>query len=509
MALQDPGSGLSYGSLWHASVGLAQAWEGSDPEKALAEYRRAEEYLDERGREMPLGAGRGGFLGRHERGTGFYLDLLVRRGRRAEALRVLRHARVRGLLALANLARSTTWSDAQREAWRVKVDAYREARLALEQIEDRAQRMDTLTQQTLAEQRDRLKTRLQALAAEALELDPWNFSSKEPRKTEPGEVLLACHPARAGWLCLAEKGDAVTAVRLARFDRQVARADLERTLLMPLAPLLGDARTLRVLAFGAMRQLDFATLTLGGRRLGERLAVSYALDLPSAAQGATAWGTVGQPKALLVIDPLSDIPESRGLAEKATSLLAPHWQVGRHQDAPDLIGNSVERTRPGSRPLGDALRRRLAAADLFFYYGHSDFAPSGGWAHSLRTADQAGLTVSDILVLDRVPRWAVLAGCESGLSDEETGGLEGVGLAQAFLLRGSAWVIGSVRKVNYKVGAALAIALLEAGLDQPGADPIATLERARSAARERLAHPGDVDAGVRDNDLDAFRVFVL
>ncbi|HEX2573898.1 MAG TPA: CHAT domain-containing protein [Polyangia bacterium] len=500
-AYKDPG--LSYGSPWRGWVGLAQAREASDVKGALAAYRKAEEYLDERGRAMPLGVGRGGFLGLHERSTALYLDLLDRLGRRSEALEVLRHARVRGLLAFGNLARASTWSDKERETWRAQMEDYHKARLELEQIKDQEEGADETTRQALVERQRRLEMRLPALAAAALQLDHWELPSGPMRKAEPGEILLACHPVRLGWLCLAEKGGAVMSVRLDRLDGQMARGDLERQLLTPLAPLLGDARALRVLPFGAMRQIDFASLSWEGRRLGDRLAVRYALDLPPAAQGAPPTSTGGRPTTLLLVDPQGDIPGSKAFADEAASLLAPHWQVDLHRGAPEFI-NGTRRTHLGPRLLGGALSRLLASRDLFFYYGHSDFLPT-----AIRTADRAGLTVSDILVLERVPRWVVLAGCESGRSDEEAGGLEGVGLAQAFLLRGSAWVIGSVRLVDYKLSAALALALLEAGLDRPGADPIVALERARGVLRERLVPERGADAATLDNSLDAFRVFVL
>lgn len=503
MAYKDPG--LSHGSEWRACVGLAQAWETTDAKKALDAYRKTEEYLDECARAMPLGAGRGGFLGQHERGAALHIDLLERLGRRSEALEVLRHARVRGLLAFGNLARISTWSDKERETWRNKMEDYRRERVELEQVIDQEQVADEATRQTLVERRKILQMQLLRLATEALQLDHWGLTSGALRKTEPGEVLLACHPVRTGWLCLAEKASTMMSVRLGRLDGQVARTDLERELLAPLSPLLKNARTLRVLPFGAMRQIDFASLSLGGRRLGDTVAVSYALDLPSAVKDAPPSYTQGQPKALVLIDPQGDIPGSKALADQIPPLFESRWQIDLHRGAPEII-TGAGRISLGPRLLRGALSPLLASKDLFFYYGHSDFLPTGS---RIRTADRAGLTVSDILVLDRVPRWVVLAGCESGRSDEETGGLEGVGLAQAFLLRGSTWVIGTVRKVDYKISAALATTLLEAGLNQPDADPIRVLEKARGALRQRLAPNGNLGATMLDNSLDAFRVFVL
>jgi hypothetical protein len=152
------------------------------------------------------------------------------------------------------------------------------------------------------------------------------------------------------------------------------------------------------------------------------------------------------------------------------------------------------------------IRELLTNVKLFHYGGHGDYEPVG-WGHKLRIADGPGLLIGDILTLSAVPEQVLLFGCNTGHSAEENGGIEGLGLAQAFLLRGSAWVIATVREVSDQVAADMARAIYVdpppgvgvAGFDP---DPLALLRR----AKQRLSKLG-LDSSQRE-EISAFRVFV-
>src|SRR5205807_1591912 len=90
---------------------------------------------------------------------------------------------------------------------------------------------------------------------------------------------------------------------------------------------------------------------------------------------------------------------------------------------------------------------------LFLYFGHGVHETSGGWYDALGTnlapnVMHPYLGVSDVLLMEKAPLWVVLIGCTTGLSSEETGDVEGMGMAQAFLARGSRWAVASVREVQ-------------------------------------------------------------
>lgn len=478
-----------YGSRWRAWIGLGQALEAARPDEAIAAYRRAEAYLDARGVEQPLNAGRGGFLGRYEHGTTLFIDFLHRSGKRAEALAALRHARIRALLTYRNLARIASWTDAQRQASQEKLAEYTKVRHQLEQLEEERSDLDDAGRAARAEPARQLRVKLQVLASEALGLGS-NPASDELAPPAKGEVLIACHPARSGWLCFAQSDASIESIALPRLDAAAGGAMMDE-----FSPLLDGAVRVRVLAFGESRRFDFAAMPFHGHPLGEALDVQQAADLVGAARSVPA----ATPDALVMIDPDSDIPESgrvqRAISPRLMARFSAHIVRG-------FVDGIAQR-----RSLDDAhWLERLIAADLFFYLGHNRPDAAGG---PMLQVDKVGLSTSDILTLKRVPPWVVLVACGGGFAEEETGGLERVGVAQAFLLRGSHWVIAPVREVETTVGAELALALVEAGIDRPGANPVHALREAQKLVRERLAARFVEKRSVLSDSLDAFRVFVL
>ncbi len=98
-------------------------------------------------------------------------------------------------------------------------------------------------------------------------------------------------------------------------------------------------------------------------------------------------------------------------------------------------------------------RAAIAQVDLFHFAGHGIGGDAEGGGE-LRLARAGRLSAAEILVLDKVPRFVVLSGCETAIADRGAA-VEGLGLAQAFLLRGAEAVVASVDPVPEADAAAL------------------------------------------------------
>lgn len=103
------------------------------------------------------------------------------------------------------------------------------------------------------------------------------------------------------------------------------------------------------------------------------------------------------------------------------------------------------------------------AASLLHYAGHAEFASATPWDVALRLANATELTIVDVLALERVPRWVVLSGCETGKS--APGPVENLGLAQSFLVKGAESVIAALRPVDDELAARFMTHYYNAWLD--------------------------------------------
>lgn len=317
------------------------------------------------------------------------------------------------------------------------------------------------------------------------------------RPPQEGELLLACYPSpnrarSAAWLCAAADTQDHYVVRSSGLTGAGA-AELLKSLQTPLS----RAKRLHVLAYGEMRDVIWEQVPFMGQSLGARIPVSYGLDLIAAAVPDAAR------RALLVLNPEQDLSGAHH-AEKGliARLTASGWKLELFRGAPRhgrhlfgfLHGSLFDSVRPA---LGPLVLERLPAANLFVYYGHAESSRQGGWDSHLRFADDGSITARDILALPTVPRRVLLLGCETAVSDRGAPADE-LGLAQAFLLRGSREVLATTRKVPDALAALLLTELLQRGALDVGAAPLAeSLRAALMALRSRTPH----------GDWDAFRVY--
>lgn len=498
-------AGKGYEPVWLALVGRARAQQESAPQEAQALYARAEAYLDERSLELPLGAGRGTFLGRFELGTAYYLELLVRTGALPAAVQLVRHARARGLWALSQLGRASAMSPAQRREWDAALADFRRARQQLDELTAAAGWDAELPAKALLAEQPQRQQQLHALLDDALRRLGSAPAQQEFRPPQADELMLTCHPGSgAAWHCFAWDRQGIRHFSLARMDAAQLAAGLSG-----IREKLTAARRLTVIGYGGMRAIDLHLLPWPGakRSLDEKLAVVYALDLPwlkpPPSQSAN--------KALLIFDPQGQLPRLRRAAEPiGRALRAQGFTLVSLPAGAVRIGEYAGRPLAQPTAAVDSLPELLNQVTLFLYGGHGDYEPVGGWGHKLRTADGAGLLVDDILMLERGPQKVLLLGCNTGQSAEEVGGIEGLGLAQAFLIRGSAWTIATVRPVSDPVAAELAVAMVTSGKGLAGAssvtsaadEPAALLEAARRTVLAKLG------SDAARQELGAFRVFV-
>jgi CHAT domain-containing protein len=200
--------------------------------------------------------------------------------------------------------------------------------------------------------------------------------------------------------------------------------------------------------------------------LAARLPVVYALDLAV----APAVAAPVERRALVVADPRGDLPGAAAEAVAVRRVLQSGPQPWRTDELAEGAASA------------DEVRRRLVTTELFHYAGHGSFAGLGGWDSSLLLAKDTRLTLGDLLALDRLPRWVVLSGCDTGRSTAEAP-VAGLGLAHAFLLAGSRAVIASTRPTDDRTLPAFFAELYRQWQREP--DLAAALQRAQLAWRQR------------------------
>lgn len=485
--------------VWRAMLGLAQATEPEDRAAAIKLYGQAEAYLDEASLSIPLEVGRGSYLGRFEFGTRLYVDLLHRDGQDAAAMNAVRHARARGMWALSLMQRIENLDAEKRRQWEAILSQYLSAHAEFDRLIADAGKLSLDQELALRQKTEQKSGQLLSALASAMRILGERPERPAFQAPGPGECVLTCHPVRRGWLCFAADQRGVRTQAIPQLNLHAGAAELAAQLLLPLADKLEQAQRLRIIAYGELRQLDFHALPFHGEPLGLRREVVYSLDVPWLRPEEDALAMKAG-RAMLLFDTDDSLPSIRRSAQPIREAMqAAGWQLD---------------VRIGSESAHDALLEQLRAVGLFHYAGHADFTETGVWSSSLRTSDAGRLLIADILLLDRVPRAVSLFACNSGRSSEQLGGLEGLGPAQAFLLRGSRYVLGTVRPIHEQLAALVSVEfyrrLFQEGRAQP---PYTALRAALQAAARQLppgtrANSGALNSQTPEQDLDAFRIFV-
>jgi cellulose synthase operon protein C len=464
-----------------------------DEPGARAAYKKADEVLEEWAGAVPLGEGREAFLRAHGRAARSHLSALVAWAEEAaraadpraialrrEGAQVARRMATRAVVALADVAAVERLPASAGAAWSQAVGRYRARRAVLEEKAAWGERGGHGRAEAVAEARDALRKELdQALSL----LGGRPRGALEAPLPEAGEVHVAFAELGATWVAFTSTAEATDLHLLGPVSPDGGVGALAARLLDPLRAALRRSSRVRIVSDGPGSGLDLHRLPLDGSPLFASRTVVYGLD--AGAPSATERDAGAARVALFVVDPTQDVPGVRAVAGETTSVLERRgWRVER------LDGEAATHA---------AVRAALERPDvaLFHYAGHAVFEGLDGAQAGLRLGGDARFTVADVLALGRVPREVVLLACEGGRTES---GAAGLGIAQAFLLRGADAAVAAPRAVEDAMASRLGAALAaELGTGKSVLDAL-------SAAQAALFREAPSD-GERPDGWSAFRAW--
>lgn len=464
---------------WSALVGRATALERlGKVDDALLALAAAERLVDDALVLVPLGEGRSFFASDLARATRTAISLLVMRGRLEEAASMARRSRSRVLSSVARSLRLERLSGPSRRQWETAIDDYRKARSALDAEASRDWELATdalaAAREVRKEKEQSLRTALDAaMALVAIgKKEGHRVGDPHVRDGDRRAISVVVHPVREGWRAFVEKpGGRFFTVRIP--SPTTDRPGAERAVAQAIAPDLIGIAIVHFSGYGTARDLDMQSVALEGEMpLGVRVAIDYPLGLSHAPEDETSRDHV-----VVVGDPSGDLPEALAEARE--------------------VGSVLEKLGPAQLLLRDratsaALSASLRGATILHYAGHGTFGGLDGMESELPLAAGGRLTVGDILAAAPVPPRIVLAGCEAARSE---GDVEGLGIAQAFVVAGAREVLAPVRKVSDHLARRFALETARAV-----ADGASTLAEAARRAAFRLSEQ------TPDADWAAFRV---
>lgn len=438
--------------LIRLEMDLARA---ADPTRALAEAARLEQDAARDGSpELRFEAA----LGRAET-----LDALGRTGETDDAYREAARREAEWAAAAPLGEGRASFLERQRSAFRAWVDfAARKAEGAPDPAARRAAALD------LAQVVRWSLGRFAATLAAAPPSPPRGPAPPPPA----GEAHLYYHPVRDGWIGVAVTEAQSKTVRFpAVAPRRPPGGAVAAALLAPFEEILERAGKVVVFADRALRDVTFQDLPWRGGVLSDHAPVAYGTGVVAGVEPPPGDGCGSRPQVVLVLDPSRNLAGARRTGERLGERLGARASV--------LAGEQATR-----KAVIDALSDPCAR--LFQIDGHAVFGGKDGTGAALELAD-GPLTARDLLdatVVARVPATVVLSGCETGRE-------EGLGVAHAFLQRGSRQVLATTAPVDD----ALSARLMEALHDQapaPGSewDLATSLRAALLALRGRGAGAG-------------------
>jgi len=452
---------------WAALLGRAEALEalgrGDDARDA---YLAAEAVLDDVALLIPIAERRAAPFALWRRSAVGLVDLLVRRGRHAEAFEASRRAHARTLRGLVVHSEIEGLDPGKRARWDAAVAAYRRVRA---EIDEAAANDWTATASELGvRRRERSKRELASRTAldDAMAVLARTVTRKLPAlRIEEGTRVLSWHATRAGAVAFVVSSDGVRAQSIPSLDR----ADVEKALLASRAELEA-AKRVRMLPDERLLALDLHAIAWDGVPLAERVPVEYAVDLEPVEPSAIS-------SAIVASDPDGNLAAARVEGDEVERMLR-------------VVTPNVRRLHQ-SAVTSAALGRALPEASLFHFAGHAR-AGDDPWDSALSLSDSGRLTVADVLALPRAPSVVVLTACEAARSTS------GLGLAHAFVLAGSRAAVAPWRAVADDLALEIARSMFRyVDRDHP-VDPARVLRDAIRSLRVIKPH----------SDWAAFRVVV-
>lgn len=457
---------------FEADLGRARALDALGRTKdAASAFFAAAATLDRWSELVRLGEGRDTFFVQQEKGARLWVDFLVRRAEAAPTGSPARAALVR---AAADAAR--------RSVGRFFATLARTELLPVGEQGD-YRRSRGAADRALAEGKPVPKD------AESMLRRAHGDARRTPQSrhgvldTSPADsaapLTLLYHPIQGGWVGFAlEANGQIHMERLPSFSQEALasaagaeREALSRALLSPFEAQIDAAKSVRVPAQGPLRRVAFEALPWKGHVLSDAAVVTYGFDadlpLPEASAGVRC---NGPSRALLVTNPQGDLRGAeRAGPEVAAALRACGWDVR------SLTGEAATRERVLAE-LGDP------CTALFHYDGHARFEGRDGLRAALVLRDGT-LTVTDVLSLPRVPEAVALVGCSTAKD-------EGLGLSQAFLVRGAREVLASTEDAGDALSLRIARHLYDAARPAAQGPPVLSAALAGSSAAARAEKVG-------------------
>jgi hypothetical protein len=461
--LQRTAVGAPIASRFRARVGLARALRARGKlREAADELARAEALLDEELLLIPLGEGRESFVGNRLDSARELVDVLLLLGEPAPALEVARQARARPLRLLALRDRIEALDAAARATWDRHVSSYLRGQSELTALQQGAWRVPIAELPALAEKSAQLArtTRAAMDAAYTVVRDDGSPLPASP----PGTLSLHYFPLPEGWVLFARLDGELRAVRLrSTSDTGVPSPD---TLLTDVSDLVERASTVRVVSYGALGDVDFHALPFASGMLSDRAIVVYGMDVHGRAREARPLE-----RALVVINPRGDLP---GASQEGAVIKSLFARAGAQATWLEQAAASHERVSAA-----------LGTVDLFHFGGHGKAEGLLGLQSRLWLAGHDVLETAEVLALERVPQVVVLSACESARGATQSDA--NLGVAQAFILRGTRVVLAATRAIPDHTGVTLAKVLYADGI--ANVTPVGMHSSLR-ALRERFGEGG-------------------
>ncbi|MEO1575005.1 MAG: CHAT domain-containing protein, partial [Pseudomonadota bacterium] len=339
----------------------------------------------------------------------------------------LRLARAK-YVATADGARLDDLDADGREAWELVQSEYRASRAELAQAQAESWTLSSDDLANLGRRTSREIARLDELLDRGLALldtvDDTEYTSDLPNAART--TLAAWQAGRSDWVVIVSSNDGIWASRTECSEANPR--DRAACLVAAAEPGLMGARRVDLVLDHQLAALDWHTLPYRDGQLLDVGSVRYRSGLSETSTSFPAPGL-----AILVADPTGNLSAARGEIADVRERLTrkSDWRhtvlSGAQARAPDVVS-------------------ALQNAALFHYAGHAEFGSRFGWDSHLKLAGDTAIGVGDALTLGAAPDVVILSGCETALRS----GIDtpSMGLANAFLARGSRAVIATSRSVD-------------------------------------------------------------
>lgn len=417
------------GAVGRAEV-LAAQGKRIEAGKAFAEAALS---LTAWSRGVPVGEGRGTFFSARQRGARAAVDFWLRDAERGDH-EAARQAVAAARQSLVGFVRAFQWVDRveglspeARKRWDDAVRVYQQERATLE--EKAAARGPGAG--SLETERAALRSALDRALAELGAMDESSLPSPSglPEQDEAFFVMHSVLDSQAAFFMHA--GGAVDVHRFGASPANAPPNQNAESWLTPFQSSLDKVHRVRFILPADVARADWHALSLKKAPLIDHAEVEYSLDI-----GARPLIMNRGKQALVVADPTEDLPGARASTASVVSALQ-----SRGLQVKTLVGEAATH---------EAVRDALADENVrFFHYaGHASFEGPDGLEASLRLAKRGRFSVADIMALERVPAVVVLAGCDTARIATDASAGYGLGLAQAFVVKGAQAVVAAPRPLG-------------------------------------------------------------